>query len=134
MKACELPCEVQEEARRVTRIILDEAIALHTKYGPFMLERFYQELLRARLVKRGLKAEKKVPIAVEEEGVAIDIAFRADLVVNDSIIIEVKANKEQQSVWNQQVLTHMNLVRLHYGVLINFGLPRIRDGYVRFAL
>ena len=134
MKANELPQPIQDEAERITGIILNESIALHRKYGPFMLERFYQELLRARLIKRGLKVEKEVPIAVEEEGVKVDLAFRADLVVNDMVIIEVKAASERLAIWNQQLLTYMRLAKCHYGVLVNFGQELLKDGYQRFAL
>lgn len=134
MKAEDLPQHIQDEAERITGIILNESIALHRKYGPFMLERFYQELLRARLIKRGLKVEKEVPIAVEEEGVTVDLAFRADLVVNDMVIIEVKAASERLAIWNQQLLTYMRLAKCHYGVLVNFGQELLKDGYQRFAL
>ena len=134
MKAEDLPQHIQDEAERITGIILNESIALHRKYGPFMLERFYQELLRARLIKRGLKVEKEVPIAVEEEGVTVDLAFRADLVVNDMVIIEVKAASERLAIWNQQLLTYMRLAKCHYGVLVNFEQELLKDGYQRFAL
>ncbi len=133
-RADTLPQETQDEANRIIGLILNESIALHRKYGPFMLERFYQELLQARLVRQGLRVEREVPIKVVEEGVAIDLAFRADLVVNESVLVELKAAKESLAIWNQQVLTYMGLARLHYGVLVNFGMEFLKDGFRRFVL
>lgn len=133
-RADTLPQETQDEANRIIGLILNESIALHRKYGPFMLERFYQELLQARLVRQGLRVEREVPIKVVEEGVTIDLAFRADLVVNESVLVELKASKESLAIWNQQVLTYMGLARLHYGVLINFGMEFLKDGFRRFVL
>lgn len=134
MRADELPQATQDEASRITGLILNESIAIHRKYGPFLLERFYREMLCARLKRQGVAARMEVPIKVEEEGVAVDLAFRADLVVDGLVIVELKAHPEMLGIWNQQLLTYLRLSGLHYGVLVNFGVELLKDGYRRFVL
>lgn len=132
-RADELPQEVQEEARRITGIILNECIMLHKKYGPYMMEVFYKKMLAARLIAQGLWVDQEVPIDVVEDGVAVKGAFRMDLVVNKMVIIELKATPIAMETHEVQLYTYLRLSRLHYGVLVNFGLERLIDGFKRIA-
>lgn len=115
-------------------MVLDEAIAIHRKYGPLLLEHFYQVILASRLRRRGLDVKTEVPIAVCDEGVTIDLAFRMDLLVNDALVVELKVAEQNKPVYEQQLLTYMRLSGKRYGLLLNFGLPVLVKGYKHFIL
>lgn len=83
----------------IATIIVDAAFKIHTQYGPGLLESAYQALLVYELRKRGLKVEAEKPIPLQHEGVVIDVAYRADLIVEDKIIVELKSVEEVAKVF-----------------------------------
>ncbi len=125
----------RNEDYELNGIVLHEAISLHQNYGPMLLENFYRVALLHRLRdKHGLDVKTEVPVTVVDEGHVIDVAFRMDLLVNDTLVVELKSTEANKPVYEQQLLTYLKLANKRYGVLLNFGYPRLIDGYKHFVL
>ena len=125
--------ELIAEGERIKGLILDEAIAIHREYGPFLLENFYEKALAGRLRKHGLTVLEQVAISVEDHGTMIDLAFRLDLLVNNLVVIELKVATQDNVAFHKQLITYLRLAKKPFGVLLNFGLPRLIDGYEQYA-
>ena len=117
----------------ISGIIVDEAYKLHAEVGPGLLESVYEVLLCHRLRKRGLRVERQVPIPLCIDGITFDEGFRADLLVEDLIIVELKSTEQSHPVHAKQLTTHLRLAKKSLGLLINFGLPLFKDGIKRIA-
>lgn len=117
----------------IAQQIVDAAYQIHSKLGPGLLESAYQAILVYELEKRGLKveAEKQVPLVYES--IKIDLGFRADLIVENKVIVELKSLEKISPVHYKQLLTYLRLADLHLGLLVNFGAPLIKDGIFRVA-
>ena len=117
----------------VAKIIVDVAYKLHVQYGPGLLESAYQALMMYELRKRGLAVAAEQPIPLLHEGVAIDVAYRADLIVEDKVIVELKSVEDVAAVHKKQLKTYLKLDDKRLGLLINFGAALIKDGIFRVA-
>ncbi|MFM8810446.1 MAG: GxxExxY protein [Chthoniobacterales bacterium] len=106
--------------------VLDEAFRLHTELGPGLLESVYEQVLAARLRTAGLKVEAQRSISVVVDGLTIPEAFRADLVVEGKLIVELKSVEEMKPVFAKQLLTYLRLSGLKLGLLLNFGAPSLK--------
>jgi GxxExxY protein len=117
----------------IAQQIVDAAFKIHSTIGPGLLEAAYQAVMVYELHKRGLRveAEKQVPVNYEE--VHLDIGFRADLIVEDKVIVELKSVELIAPVHKKQLLTYLRLADKRLGLLINFGAPLIKDGITRVA-
>ena len=112
-------------------IIVDEAVRIHKALGPGLLEIVYEAVLARRLEKRGLIVERQKPVSIEFEGEHFDEGFRADLIVNGSVIIELKSVEKVSPVHKKQFLTYLRLTNLKVGYLLNFGDVLMKDGIRR---
>jgi GxxExxY protein len=117
----------------IATIIVDVAFKIHTQYGPGLLESAYQALMVYELRKRGLKVEAEKPIPLLHESVVIDVAYRADLVIEDKVIVELKSVEEVARVFKKQLKTYLKIADKRLGLLINFGAVLIKDGIFRVA-
>ena len=117
----------------IAREIVDAAFKVHTRLGPGLLESVYQAVLAYELERRGLRVRREVPIGVVYDDLRFDVGFRADLLVNDLVIVELKSVEQVAPVHKKQALTYVKLANLRLGLLINFGAPRIKDGITRLA-
>ena len=117
----------------VARDIVDAAYKVHTTLGPGLLESVYESVLAYELTRRGRTVVRQAPIAVTYESVVIDIGFRADLVVDDLVIVELKSVEHVLPVHRKQVLTYIRLAGKRLGLLMNFGAHRIKDGITRLV-
>jgi GxxExxY protein len=117
----------------IAREIVDAAFKVHTTLGPGLLESVCQAVLSHELGERGLAVRREVPIAIRYENLRIDVGFRADLLVNDLVIVELKSVEHTAPVHKKQVLTYVRLANLRLGLLVNFGAPRIKDGITRLV-
>jgi len=117
----------------VARLIVDAAYKIHTKLGPGLLESAYQVILAYELRQRGLIVETELQIPIIYESVVIDAGFRADLVVDNLVIVELKSVEVLAPVHKKQLLTYLRLTDKHLGLLINFGAPLIKDGIFRIV-
>ena len=117
----------------IAKEIVDASFAIHSKLGPGLLESVYEVLLADELTRRGFRVKQQVPINIEYNGRKFSEAFRADLIVNDLVIIELKSVESIRPVYKKQLLTYLRLMNLRLGLLINFGENLIKDGISRVA-
>ncbi len=117
----------------VSAAVLDAAIEVHRALGPGLLESVYEASLAHELSSRGHRVQRQVPVAAVFKGQRFGDAFRADLIVDDCVIIEVKAVDDLAEVHRRQVATYARLANVRLGLLINFGGVRLKDGFVRVA-
>jgi GxxExxY protein len=111
--------------------IIGHAIEVHTTLGPGLLESVYQECLYYKLVKEGHKVEKEKAMPIIFEEVKIDCGYRIDLLVDDTILIELKSVESLNDVHLAQTLTYLKLGGFKLGLLINFNVFRLKDGIKR---
>jgi GxxExxY protein len=117
----------------VSGIIVDAAMYIHRTLGPGLLESVYEAILKHELEKRGLKVERQVPVAVHWEDVHIDVGFRADLIVESLVVVELKSVEKIVNVHKKQLLTYLRLTDLRLGLVLNFGADLMKDGIARVA-
>jgi GxxExxY protein len=125
-----VPPLVEETARQV----VDAALKVHRALGPGLLESVYETCLARELRKRGLKVATQVKLPVTYDGVRLDAGLRLDMVVADCLIVEVKAAERVAPVHKAQLLTYLKLSGNRLGLLINFNVPRIKNGIRRVVL
>jgi GxxExxY protein len=126
------PISVEDD--RVATAIVDSSFAVHKELGPGLLEHVYETCLAYELRSRGFVVESQVLVPVRYQGIKLDAGLRLDLLVNDSVIVELKAVEDLASVHTAQVLTYLKLTGKRIGLLINFNVPLIRNGIRRIAL
>lgn len=115
------------------KVIVDAALAVHRELGPGLLESVYEGALAHELRMRGLDVRTQVPVAVRYRGVEFREGFRADLIVEDKVIIEIKSVETLNNAHKKQVLTYLRLSGRKLGFLINFGEHLIKNGIVRIV-
>ncbi len=113
--------------------IVDAAYKIHCALGPGLLESAYQAILIYELQKRGLRVESEKEVSIIYEGLQLHTGFRADLIVEDKVIVELKSVEQVALVHKKQLLTYLRLADKRLGLLINFGAPLIKDGITRVA-
>lgn len=114
-------------------LIVDSAVHLHQDLGPGLLETVYEVALAAKLRKRGLSVERQVPISIDYEGQRFDEGFRADLIVDGKVIVELKSVEKVHAAHKKQVLTYLRLTGIELGYLLNFGEALMKDGITRIV-
>jgi GxxExxY protein len=121
-----------EHLRELTRRILGGAIEVHRALGPGLLESSYRTCLVRQLEMDGLAVRPEVPIQVSYKGLLLPTAYRADLIVEDTALVELKAVEKLLPVHEAQLLTYLKHACLPVGLLLNFNMPTLRDGVRRF--
>ncbi|MDP3451270.1 MAG: GxxExxY protein [Anaerolineaceae bacterium] len=117
----------------ISRVVVDAAFKIHTKVGPGLLESAYQTFLVYELKKRGLFVESEVPMPVQYDGVKVDIGYRADLLIEKLVVVELKSVEKVIDIHKKQLLTYLKISDFRLGLLINFNVPLIKDGITRIA-
>jgi GxxExxY protein len=115
----------------IGKIIVDCAVRLHMELGPGLLETVYEVILVHMLQEAGLKVERQIPIPIQFRGVKFDEGFRADVVVEDKVILELKSVESASKAHKKQVLTYLKLTGKKLGYLLNFGEGMMKDGISR---
>ncbi|OCQ91299.1 GxxExxY protein [Nostoc sp. MBR 210] len=115
----------------ITGVVVDAAYKVRTKLGPGLLESVYESVMDFELRRRKLKVSRQVAIPVIYEGVCLDEGFRADLIVEDRVIVELKSVEVVHPVHKKQLLTYLRLADKRVGLLINFNVTLIKDGISR---
>ena len=115
----------------IETILVDCAVELHRDLGPGLLETVYEVTLARALERRGLRAQRQAGVAIEYRGERFDEGFRADLIVGNLVIVELKSVERVTSAHKKQVLTYLRLTGLKLGYLLNFGEALMRDGITR---
>jgi len=112
-------------------VIVEAAIKIHRALGPGLLERVYEVVLAYELRSAGLSVETQVPVSIEYEDLAFDEGFRADILVSDRVILELKSVEQVTRAHKKQVQTYLRLTGCKLGYLLNFGAALMKDGITR---
>jgi GxxExxY protein len=123
-----------EKTEEVARALVDSCFAVHNTFGPGLLESVYETCLQRELEVRGLRRAVQVPIPIEYRGTRLECGYRIDLLVENTIIVEIKAVERLLPIHEAQLLTYLKLARKRLGFLVNFNTIRIKDGLRRFSL
>ena len=113
--------------------IVDSAFRIHTELGPGLLESVYELVPAHELESRGLRALRQQSIPIFYKGTRMEVGFRADLIVEDKVIVEIKSIETILVVHKKQLLTYLRLADKRLGLLINFNVALIKDGITRIA-
>ena len=117
----------------LSKIIVDCCYTIHTALGPGLLESVYEEILLYEIRKRGLNCEQQVEIPVVYDSLRMDVGFRADLIVENKVIAELKSIETLKDVHKKQLLTYLKITHMKLGLLINFNVNLIKDGIIRIV-
>jgi len=117
----------------IAKIVVDSALKVHRALGPGLLESVYEIVLAYELRSRGLNVERQVSIPIRYETLRFDEGFRADLVVEQKVIVEFKSLEATKPVHKKQTLTYLRLADMRLGLLINFGTELIKNGITRLV-
>ena len=120
------------ELNKLTEIIIGCAIEVHKELGPGLLESSYEECLAYELKSKELKAERQVPVPVVYKEIKLDCGYRMDILVEDTVIIELKSVETLSPLHEAQILTQLKFSGKHIGLLINFNVLRLIDGLKRY--
>jgi len=123
----------EREVEELARIAVDCVFHLHRDLGPGLLESAYEVLMAESLRQRGLTVERQIALPLKYNGVVVDNAFKIDLLVERSLVIELKSVERLVPVHGKQVLTYLRLMDLPLGLLMNFGQGTFKDGLKRIA-
>jgi GxxExxY protein len=118
----------------LTELIIGSAVAVHKALGPGLLESAYESCLAHELGKRRIAFKRQCPIPIVYDSIKLDCGYRADLIVERRVIVELKSLARFEAIHTAQILTHMKLARLSIGLLINFNVRVLPDGLKRFVL
>ena len=122
-----------KEIDEITADVLDVALRLHRELGPGLLESVYETLLARRLQNLGYRVAAQQLISAEFDDVLFEAAFRADLIVEDRLLIEIKSVERLMPVHSKQLLTYLRLKKQPVGLLINFGNETLKEGFRRIV-
>lgn len=122
-----------QRINQISGEIVDAAMKVHTALGPGLLESAYEGCLKHELTKRGLKVLSQVTLPVIYDGVKIDVGYRMDLLVEDAVIMELKAVERLTPLNEAQLLSYLKLSGRKLGLLINFNVEHLRNGIKRIA-
>ena len=125
---------VPEETDRIAKMVVDAIFRVHTTLGPGLLESVYQKCLVHELGLRKIKCKEQVEVPIIYDTVRIEAGLRLDVLVEDCIILELKACEQYSPVFEAQLLTYLKLTGHRLGLLINFNVPTIKQGIKRIIL
>ena len=118
----------------LTGKVIGSAIEVHRALGPGLLEATYKECLAHELILKGVHHKMEVALPIEYKNVKLDCGFRIDMLIENKLIIELKSVKHISDIHTAQILTYMKLANISTGLLINFNVPRLKDGIKRYKL
>ena len=125
---------IPPDVEKVGKAVLDAAFKVHTVLGPGLLESVYQVSMKHVLETNGFVAEKEVKLPVVFEGVTLEAGLRLDLLVEKSVIAELKSVEKMNPVYEAQLMTYLRLSGVRLGFLINFNVPHLKDGIKRIVV
>lgn len=125
---------IPEEVERVASAVVEAAFRVHRSLGPGLLESVYEVCLCHELSKLGVPFKRQLTLPVVYDGVRLDAGLRIDILVNDCVVVEIKAVEELAKVHKAQVITYLRLTKKRLGLLINFNTNKLKDGLTRIVL
>jgi len=117
----------------ISGILIDIFIKVHSQLGPGLLESVYEEVICYELTNRNLNYERQKGISVVYSDVKMDLGFRADIIIEDKVIVEIKSVEALAPVHHKQLLTYLKLTDNKLGILVNFNVNLVKDGIVRIV-
>ena len=123
---------IDQRTEDIAKIIVNVAFKVHKNLGPGLLEKIYEVCLEHEIKKAGLEVKRQVNIPIIYDGIVFNEGLKLDLLVENTIIIEIKAVEKMNPLWQAQILSHLKLLDKELGFLINFNVPLVRDGIKRF--
>ncbi len=121
------------DPEEISASVVDAALRIHRELGPGLLESVYETVLAGALARQGYQVEQQKMIGIEFDGMRFEGAFRADLLIENSLLVEIKSVERLQAVHGKQVLTYLRLMGLPIGLLINFGGETLKEGLKRIV-
>ena len=115
----------------IGKIVVDSAIAIHRDLGPGLLETVYEAILADELTRRGLQIERQIPIPIVYHGMKFEEGFRADIIIDKKVILELKSVEKATAAHRKQIQTYLKLTGMKLGYLLNFGEALMKDGIKR---
>ena len=119
--------------KEITGDVVDAAVQIHKTLGPGLLESVYELVLEAELKRRGHSVERQKDVSFDYQGMHFDNAFRLDLLVDDSVILELKSTEKMAPVFAKQLKTYLVLTGKTIGLVLNFGMTTMKEGICRVA-
>jgi len=123
---------LSKRTEEIAGIIVNSAYKVHKELGPGLLERVYEVCLAHEISKSGLEVKRQIDLPIVYDGIIFNECLRLDLLVEDIIIIEIKAVEQSNPVWEAQIISHLKLTNNPLGFLINFNVTLIKYGIKRF--
>ena len=117
----------------ISKIVFDLSISIHRKYGPGLFESVYEEIICYELNKSGIQFTRQQGIPLIHEEIKMEIGFRADIIIENKVIVEIKSIEALADIHFKQVLTYLKLTDIKLGLLINFNVPLLKDGIHRIV-
>ena len=118
---------------RISSDVVGEAIRIHRELGPGLLESVYEAVLAAALMRKGYTVARQVPVAIEFDGLAVDCAFRVDILVEGKLVLEIKSVEQIAKVHAKQLLTYLRLMKQPVGLILNFSGMTMKEGIRRLV-
>jgi GxxExxY protein len=122
------------ETEKIVTAIMDAAFKVHRTLGPGLLESVYEACLVRELELRAVKLERQVAVPVDYEGMKLDAGLRLDLLVADQVVVELKAVDKMNPIFEAQLLTYLKLAGKRIGLLVNFNVAKLKDGFKRMVI
>ena len=117
----------------ISKVVFDLCVAIHRKYGPGLFESVYEEIMCYELIKTGINFTRQQGIPLIHEEIRMEIGFRADIIIENKVIVEIKSIEALADIHYKQVLTYLKLTDIKLGMLINFNVSLIKDGIHRIV-
>jgi len=123
-----------ESLNQISYDIIGASFKVHSALGPGLLESTYEVCMEYELIKIGYKVERQKPLPVSYDGIRLDAGYRIDLLVDDSVIVELKSVNEMIPLFNAQLMTYLKLAELKLGLLMNFNVTDMKKGITRIVM
>ena len=125
---------LSNDIEKIGKAIVNSSYKVHKTLGPGLLEKIYEVCLAHELTKAGFNVKRQQNIPIVYDGISFDEGLRMDILVNDLVIVELKAVDEMNPVWEAQIISHLKLTGLKLGFLINFNVSIIKHGIKRYRV
>ena len=123
---------ITARTEEIAKIIVNSAYKVHKELGPGLLEKVYEVCLAHEISKAGLNVKRQIDLPIIYDGLEFNEGLRLDLLVEDTVIVEIKAVELVNAVWQAQIISHLKMLNKDLGFLINFNVPLIKSGIKRF--
>jgi len=124
--------DLSQQEEQTGKAIVNAAFKIHKELGPGLLEKVYEACMAHELRKMDFDVKRQIDIPIIYDGIRFDEGLRLDLLVNDLVVVELKAVDLVNPVWEAQIISHLKLMKLNLGYLINFNVPLIKNGIRRY--